>query len=399
MGRPAAARARRPTPTPSPASAATSSPSCSPTHGDLDAGRRRWPPRIREAARAAVPPRRHAPPDQRQHRHRRLPRARRRRRDAHPAGRRRHVQGQALRRRARPSTRPSTTGRASGASRCSASCAGAVAEDEFVLHYQPFVDLRTGERRAGRGAGPLEPPEPRAASPPVEFIELAEVSGVIQPLTRWVLAQTASAADRRVATAGPRDRRRRQPVGAQPLRPRPCRWLGDVLREAGLDASMLMLELTESELMDDPLPRHARCSASSRRSASATSIDDFGTGYSSLTYLQEPADRRAQDRPLVRRQHGHRRRATSRSCARPSTSATTSASRWWPRASRTRADLELLRRARLRPGPGLPLSHPVPADELLAWLADRSDRRPDADALDGARWQRLKPDGERFERY
>ena len=63
----------------------------------------------------------------------------------------------------------------------------ALERDEFVLHYQPIIDARHRRDRAGRGARALAAPRARDASAPSEFIDLAEVSGIIQPLTRWVV--------------------------------------------------------------------------------------------------------------------------------------------------------------------------------------------------------------------
>ena len=84
--------------------------------------------------------------------------------DARAAGRRRDVPGEADGQRPAPSTRPSSTGRASGGSRCSATCRAALDERQLVLHFQPRVDLRSGAVVRRRGAGALEPPRARAAS-------------------------------------------------------------------------------------------------------------------------------------------------------------------------------------------------------------------------------------------
>ena len=96
----------------------------------------------------------------------------------------------------------------------------AIAEDELVLHYQPSVDLATGDVRAAEALVRWQHPV-HGLMPPAEFIELAEVSGTIQALTRWVL-------DRAVTTIGRWSRAGRvaagrgEPVGAQPVRPRPA---------------------------------------------------------------------------------------------------------------------------------------------------------------------------------
>ena len=170
--------------------------------------------------------------------------------------------------------------------------------------------------------------------PPAEFIELAEVSGIIQPLTRWVIdhrdppdlvdwqrhgLELAVAVNLSVRNLYDRE-----------LVP----WLGErARRSSGSTPVAAQLEITESELMDDPLLA-MEVLGKLKALGVATSIDDFGTGYSSLAYLKNlPIDELKIDRSFVGNMVTTR--ATSRSCARPSTSATTSGSSWWPRASRT----------------------------------------------------------------
>ncbi len=111
----------------------------------------------------------------------------------------------------------------------------AISDDELVLHYQPAVDLRTGEVCGAEALVRWQHPT-HGLMPPTEFIELAEVSGLIQPLTRWVLDR-AVAPDLRVARPGRRPAGGRQPVGAQPLRPRAGRrGSTTLLADRGVDA-------------------------------------------------------------------------------------------------------------------------------------------------------------------
>ena len=173
----------------------------------------------------------------------------------------------------------------------------AITDNELVLHYQPSIDLRTAEICGAEALVRWNHPV-HGLTPPNEFIKLAEVSGLIQPLTRWVLDRSV----RQICTWG--DQGIRVPVAVNlsvrnlydlELAP----WLDALLLEHGVDASMLTLEITESELMDDPL--HAMEVLGKLKALGlSTSIDDFGTGYSSLAYLKNlPIDELKIDRSFV----------------------------------------------------------------------------------------------------
>jgi EAL domain-containing protein (putative c-di-GMP-specific phosphodiesterase class I) len=134
--------------------------------------------------------------------------------------------------------------------------------------------------------------------PPSEFIELAEVSGLIRPLTRWVienvLGQLRAWSDEGVAL------RVAVNLSVKDLYDRDLvAWLDDRLDAWGVDASLLKLEITESELMDDPLLA-LEVLGKLKTLGVWTSIDDFGTGYSSLAYLKHlPIDELKIDKSFV----------------------------------------------------------------------------------------------------
>ncbi len=131
----------------------------------------------------------------------------------------------------------------------------------------------------------------RGQVPPLTFIPLAELSGQIVPIGRWVLGQAC----RQAASW-------RSPSGTEPLNvsvnlsmrqlaePNLVGDVREALGESGLDSGLLTLEITESVLMqdaDDVLPRLYALKDLGVRLA----IDDFGTGYSSLAYLRHlPVD-------------------------------------------------------------------------------------------------------------
>ena len=97
-------------------------------------------------------------------------------------------------------------------------------------------------------------------------------------------------------------------------------------------------------------------------------IDDFGTGYSSLAYLRDAAGRRDQDRPVLRLRDGAATGPARRSCARSSTSPTTSACAPSPRASRTRRLLTRLTELGCDVVQGYHISRPLPAARFAQWL-------------------------------
>ncbi len=159
----------------------------------------------------------------------------------------------------------------------------ALEANELVLHYQPKVDLK---RREVVGAEALLrwPHPKRGQVPPSDFIPLAERTGLIRPLTRWVLDRAMSEV-RGWERAG-----RKLPVAvnvsARSLHD--GRLLDDVedaLRTNGCDPERLQVEVTESAVMTDA-GRAADLLVNLTRRGVAISIDDFGTGYSSLGLLR-----------------------------------------------------------------------------------------------------------------
>jgi diguanylate cyclase (GGDEF)-like protein/PAS domain S-box-containing protein len=179
----------------------------------------------------------------------------------------------------------------------------ALERDELVLHYQPTVELRTGEITGFEALVRWQHPT-RGMVPPLEFIGVAESTGLIVPLGRWVLAEACRQA---VAWGAGRDRPLKMAVNVSVRQfdgGDLAVTVAEVLAETGMPADQLCLEMTESVLLtdtDENLARIVRLKALGVLLA----MDDFGTGYSSLAYLRRfPMDVLKIDRSFVDRLGG-----------------------------------------------------------------------------------------------
>jgi diguanylate cyclase (GGDEF)-like protein/PAS domain S-box-containing protein len=175
----------------------------------------------------------------------------------------------------------------------------ALARGEFVLHYQPQVDLRTG-RIVGAEALLRWNRPGQGLVGPAEFLPFAEEHGLIIPINEWVLREACREAQGWVDAGLPP---LRIAVNLSPVqfRQQNVRALViDVLATTGLDPSRLELELTESIVL-----QNTQAVADDMRRLQdlgvTFSIDDFGTGYSSLAYVKNfPVDRLKIDQCFVR---------------------------------------------------------------------------------------------------
>ncbi|ARN18851.1 hypothetical protein A4W93_02325 [Piscinibacter gummiphilus] len=183
--------------------------------------------------------------------------------------------------------------------RLEAQLRNALERGEFLLHYQPKVNVATGEISGFEALLRWLHPE-RGMVPPLEFISILEDTGLIVPVGEWVLRTVC----RQLAA-----------WKAQGLVPRPVainlsarqfqeRGLDEVVRaivaEEGGDPALLEFELTESMLMADA-DAATRTLAALKAYGVRLSVDDFGTGYSSLSYLKRfPLDALKIDRSFMR---------------------------------------------------------------------------------------------------
>lgn len=153
---------------------------------------------------------------------------------------------------------------------------------QFVLHYQPQIELGTGSTVAVEALVRWRDPE-RGLVPPAVFIPVAEETGLIVPLGEWVLRQACAQAEE-WRTSGPRACRVAVNVSARQFRPDLPALVTGVLRDTGLPAAFLELEITESLAMRDAgLTRTILDEL--RTLGVSLSLDDFGTGFSSLAHL------------------------------------------------------------------------------------------------------------------
>jgi diguanylate cyclase (GGDEF)-like protein/PAS domain S-box-containing protein len=175
----------------------------------------------------------------------------------------------------------------------------ALRNQEFVLFYQPIVDLADGRVRGAEALLRWQHPE-RGLLLPAEFIPLAEASGLIGPIGRWVL-QRACAQIREWQSAG--DPQFTVSVNLSPRQFHQADLVAQVaaaLASSGIGPSSLDLEITETNAMENA-DQTISTLWELRKLGVGVSMDDFGTGYSSLNYLKRfPIDRVKLDRSFVR---------------------------------------------------------------------------------------------------
>ncbi|BBP57579.1 EAL domain-containing protein [Pseudomonas sp. St316] len=160
---------------------------------------------------------------------------------------------------------------------------------EFVLHYQPKLDLKSGKVVGVEALVRWNRPDHGLVFPS-DFIPVAEDSGLIVPLSQWVLQEACQQACRWQAQ-GMRPLYLSVNISAIDFRQRGfVEGIARTLKETGLDPTQLELEITESVLMQNVDTTVAILKAIKQQGI-RLAIDDFGTGYSSLSYLQKfPVD-------------------------------------------------------------------------------------------------------------
>jgi diguanylate cyclase (GGDEF)-like protein/PAS domain S-box-containing protein len=176
----------------------------------------------------------------------------------------------------------------------------ALERQEFALHYQPKINLGTGEISGAEALIRWTHPT-RGLVSPAQFIPIAEDCGLILPIGNWVLREACKQAHAWVAEG--------LPLGTMGVNISAIEFRNEgflegifsILKDTGLDPRFLELELTESVLMKHP-ESTASVLQALRAKGVRVAVDDFGTGYSSLSYLQKfSIDALKIDQSFVRR--------------------------------------------------------------------------------------------------
>ena len=178
----------------------------------------------------------------------------------------------------------------------------ALDRSEFTLHYQPKINLGTGAIIGAeallRWTNPV-----RGSVPPLDFIQVAEDSGLILPIGAWVLQEACAQAKAWLDQGLVIENIAVNVSAVQFLNDRFIEEVYETLSKTGLDPKYLELELTESVLMHRP-ELAASILKDLRNRGVVLTVDDFGTGYSSLSYLKKlPIDALKIDKSFVHQLH------------------------------------------------------------------------------------------------
>jgi diguanylate cyclase (GGDEF)-like protein/PAS domain S-box-containing protein len=244
----------------------------------------------------------------------------------------------------------------------------AVERKAFALHYQPQLDMATGEVVGVEALIRWRQGDKMIS--PMEFIPLAEETGHIIPIGHWVLT-TACRDIKSLHAEGFNDLKLAVNISAVELKQNDfIEQILMVLAESGFPPDRLELEITESTMMVD-VTRVASVLDALSATGISLSIDDFGTGYSSLSYLKQlPVDLIKVDRSFVRDVPRDKDDCTIVRAIVTMTHAL--GLHVVAEGVETEEQLQFLRDEGCDISQGYLISRPVPLDELRQWLHDRS---------------------------
>jgi diguanylate cyclase (GGDEF)-like protein len=253
----------------------------------------------------------------------------------------------------------------------------AITESQFRLHYQPKIEVASGEIRSVEALLRWQHPT-RGWVMPNEFISIAEDTGLIVPLGEWVIREACRQMRQWQNEGLPC---LRVAVNVSPMQFRQADFLlvvSEALEKYSLDPSHLEIELTEATLMTQAEKSVSMLERLSQLGV-VVAIDDFGTGYSSMSYLQRfPIDKLKIDRSFIRDlnsnpddasivnaiislAHGLRLKVVAEGVE-------------------TAAQLELLKRMGCDQYQGFLRSKAIPADQMKALLADNPSQKRSIEA-------------------
>lgn len=241
----------------------------------------------------------------------------------------------------------------------------AIARDEFALHYQPQVNLITGEVSGVEALLRWNNPD-LGSVPPNEFIPIAEESGLILPIGEWILRTACKQAKQWRDLGLPIPRMAVNVSVMQFVHFAFLETVERVLIETGLEPAVLELEITESLLMKDDSCAKETLNALKKLGVQVA-IDDFGTGYSSLSRLRElPIDCLKIDRTFV---HGITADDSNRAITSAVIAMAESMSmRVIAEGVETSIEADFLRTRACGEMQGYLVSRPLPAEQVQAFL-------------------------------
>jgi diguanylate cyclase (GGDEF)-like protein len=253
---------------------------------------------------------------------------------------------------------------------------------QFVVHYQPQMDLRTGALLGFEALVRWQHPT-RGLLQPGRFIALAEESRLIVRLGKWVLQQACQD-----AMTWPKNMRVSVNISAVEFdRTDVTHTVTEALRLSGLPSHQLEIELTESTLLQDS-ESIIEALTELRRLGVRTALDDFGTGFSSLAYLRRfPLDQLKIDQSFVKPLGNPEDSANNRNAeaivqaihglAQALGMETTA------EGVETQAQQQVLQRIGCHVGQGYLFAKPMDPQQLAAYLAAHSPLAPPSDAPQG----------------
>jgi EAL domain-containing protein (putative c-di-GMP-specific phosphodiesterase class I) len=241
----------------------------------------------------------------------------------------------------------------------------ALERKEFTLHYQPKVVLKTGEISGVEALIRWNHPV-RGMVPPLQFIPVAEDSGLILPIGAWVLCEACTQAKAWTDSGLPPMTIAINVSAIQFRNEGFLERMFATMSDIGLDPQFLEVEITESVLM-----KHSEVASTIlnalRDKGVRVSVDDFGTGYSSLSYLRKfPLDALKIDQSFVRQ-------ITPKPADAGIVSAIISMGQGLKlqviaEGVETDQDLAFLKAHNCDEAQGYLFSRPLPANELMSWL-------------------------------